>query len=117
MNEEKNPRQRRYSDNEIGTIKSLFGGENGESNLKLLRKVFLPKYDYEAPLGQTVDSLWMGLEQLSQMSPQDREVAILVQIRMNNHLEQQLLTLKFLANEKEETEEARLKRLKANSMR
>ena len=114
---DENKKQRRYTDSEIGIIKSLFGGENGESNLKLLRKVFLPKYDYEAPLGQTVDSLWMGLESLSQMSPQDREVAILVQIRMNNHLEQQLLTLKFLANEKELTPEELAKKKKADSMR
>ena len=114
MNEQK---QRRYTDEEIGVIKSLYGGDNGENNLKLLRKVFLPKYDYDAPLGQTVDSLWIGLDALSQMSPQDREVAILVQIRLNNHLEQQLLTLKYLANEKEVSAEEEAKRRKADSMK
>ena len=107
--------QIRYSEKELKMMKSMFGGDNGLKNLKLLSKVFLPKYDYDAPIGQTVDSLWMGLEQLSSMTPQDREMAIMTQIRINNHLEKQLMTLQYFANEKEESKEEKAKRLKADS--
>lgn len=111
-------RQNRYTEEEKQTIKSLFGGENGIKNLKILRKVFFPQYDYDLPIGQQqVDMGWYGLEMLAQMAPQDRELAILSQVRLSNHIEKQLQTLMVLANQKEENEEERKKKLEKDSVK
>ncbi len=104
-------KEKRFTDEEIGTIKALF--KNNEKGLKVLRKVFLPTYDFDAPLGQTVD-LWMTLNLMS-LSPQDREVQIIARNQLITHVEQQLMQLQFLAQEEEETEEAKKLRLEKNS--
>lgn len=105
--------QMRFSEEELTLLKATF--KDNEKLLKLLRKVFLPQYDPYAPFGQTVDSLWMGLDQLSQMVPQDRETMILTQIRLNNHIERQLMQLDALAKLKNETEEEEKARLEKDS--
>ena len=46
----------RITKEEEQLLKQHFGGN--DSLLKLLRKVFIPHYDVNAPLGQAVD-LWM----------------------------------------------------------
>lgn len=103
--------QRRYTDEEVNIIKSLFKGN--DKALKILRKTFLPTYDYEAPLGQVVD-LWMTLK-LDDQTPQQREVNILARNQVITHIEQQLIQLQFLANEVEETAEQKALREKKNS--
>lgn len=80
-------------------IKKLYGGEAGMHALKMLRKIFLPTYDPEAPVGQNMDLFWMGLDNLPMMSPADREISILSRIKMIHHVEQQLLQLNALANQ------------------
>lgn len=104
-------KQKRFTDEELNIIKSLF--KDNDKALKLLRKVFLPEYDFNAPLGQTVD-LWMTLNIMS-MSPQDREVNIIARNQLITHIEQQLVQLQFLANEKEESEEERKLKAEKNS--
>ena len=108
-------KQKRFTEDELLRIKALYSGENGVANLKLLRKVFFPQYDYEAPLGQTVHSLWMGLDQLAQMAPADRELAILSQIRLNQHIERHLIELSVLANQNVETEEEKKAKARRDS--
>lgn len=103
----------RFTDEELSLLKNTF--KDNEKLLKLLRKVFLPEYDPEAPLGQTVDRLWMGLDMLAQMSPHDRELAILVHLKLNNHVERQLIQLDALAKQEAESEEAKAKRIKKDS--
>lgn len=101
----------RFTEEELSLLKIF----KDEKLLKLLRKVFFPRYDYDAPIGQTIDMLWVGLEQLGQMSPQDRELAILSQIRLNSHIERQLMQLQFLANRNEESEDDKKKRIAKDS--
>ena len=103
--------QRRFTDEEFGIIKALF--KDNEKGLKLLRKVFLPTYDFDAPLGQVVD-LWMTLN-ITTMTPYDREVNILARNQLITHVEQQLIQLQHLANEKEETADEKSVRREKNS--
>jgi len=51
-------RQMMYTEDELTLIKATF--KNNEKLLKLMRKVFLPEYDPNAPLGQVID-LWLSL--------------------------------------------------------
>jgi len=97
-------------------IKSMFGGEVGIANLKLLRKIFSPEYDYNLPIGRQQETImWQNLDQLTSMAPADREVAILSQIKLSKHIEQQLQTLFYLVFQKEETMEDLAKRMQKNS--
>lgn len=109
-------KKNKYSDEELAIIKSLFGGDNGVKNLKLLRKVFAPEYDYNLPIGRQQETiLWQNLDQLSSMAPADREIAILSQIKLTRHIEGGLQALIFLANQKGETLEDVTKRMEKNS--
>lgn len=103
----------RFTEQEIATLRATFKGNL--PLVKLMRKVFLPPYDPSAPIGQTVDSIWMGLDQLAQMNPQDREMIILTQIRMNNLIERGLLQLQVLSEMEEESPEQIESRRKKDS--
>lgn len=86
-------KQMRFTDDELALIKSTF--QDNEKLLKVLRKVFLPEYDPNAPLGQAFD-LWMTID--VKTVPPDRAL-INVQARNEviTHIEQQLLQLQYLA--------------------
>lgn len=94
-----------FSSSELQLIKATF---SSESLLRLLRKVFLPPFDYDAPLGQAVD-VWLTLN-LEQMTPYDRELAILARTKLITYVERRLLDLQILAGMPEETLEERAKR-------
>lgn len=104
----------RFTESEMSLIRNTF---NREEVLKLLRKVLWPDFDWSAPIGQTKYGMWVGLEQLMQMSPQDREVAILSQIRLNNAIEHSLMELQYLASTKEETGEEKQEREAKDSVK
>lgn len=101
----------RYTDEEVALLKATFGGN--DKLLKLLRKVFAPSYDPQAPLHKTTDIMWVGLEQLAQMAPGDRELILMSQIRLNRHLENCLLDLSVLVN----TTEASPEQMKAKEVK
>lgn len=103
--------QRRFTDEELNIIKALF--KDNEKGLKVLRKVFLPTYDFEAPLGQVVD-LWMTVPQ-TDITPEYAYVNWKARNQVITHIEQQLIQLQLLANEKEETEEEKKLRAEKNS--
>jgi len=104
-------KQKRFTEQELGTIRALF--KDNEAGLKVLRKVFLPQYEYDAPLGQVID-LWMTLN-FQNMSPEEKIVNLTARNQVITHVEQQLSQLQFLANEKEETAEEKANRLAKNS--
>jgi hypothetical protein len=113
---EKELSKNRYNDDEFQIIKSLFGGEKGLKNLKLLRKVFSPEYDYDLPIGRQQDKiLWQNLDQMMAMAPADREIAILSQIKLTRHIETQLQGLFYLASQKETTVEELAEKMRKNS--
>lgn len=97
----------RFSDVELQTIRALFSDEN---NLKLLRKVFLPEYDYEAPVGQVID-LWLACD-VEKLSAEEAQLKIFSRNQLIAHVESMLLQLQTLAKpvETEDEKKARLKK-------
>ena len=92
-------KQMRYSEGEMEILQKTFKGN--EKLLKLLRKVFLPEYEPDAPIGQVVD-LWMTLD-LGGLSPQEQSVRIFARNSLITHIEHMINELNALANKKEET--------------
>lgn len=86
-------KQMRFSEEELQIIKNTFKGN--EKLLKLLRKVFLPEYDPQAPLGQVID-LWMTLD-LGGLTPDEQVRRIHARNQVITHIEQQLIQLNILA--------------------
>jgi hypothetical protein len=106
-----NSKQMRITDAELATIKSLFA-EN-EEGLKIMRKIFLPEIDYDAPLGQVVD-MWMPVE-VDEVSPEQAIINIKARKTLIVHVESCLMQLRTLAGTKEETVESTKDKLMKNS--
>lgn len=104
-------KEKRFTDKELQVIKTLF--KDNEEGLKVLRKVFLPTYDFNAPFGQVVD-LWMTVP-ATDITPEYAYVNWKARNQVISHIEQQLIQLQFLANEKEETEEEKKLKEEKNS--
>jgi hypothetical protein len=105
--------QMRFTDSELDLIRRTFKGN--ETLLKLLRKVFLPEIDPDAPLGQTID-LWMTIP-VNQLPPDQAVINLLARNQLIMHIEQQLLQLQKLAEIEEETEEEKKERIKKDSVK
>jgi hypothetical protein len=101
-------KQMRFTDEELNLVKNTFKGN--ERLVKLLRKVFLPEYDPNAPVGQVID-LWMTLD-LANLSEQEREVRLFARNGLIMHVEQQLMQLQVLAELPEDGESTEEKRKK-----
>lgn len=86
--------QMRFTGDELALIKSVF---KDEKVLKVLRKVFLPEIDPNAPLGQVID-LWMTIDVRS-LDPDQALIKMIARNELISHLEQQLMQLKVLANQ------------------
>ncbi len=87
-------RQMRISQEEIDTIKRSF--RDNEELLKLLRKIFLPEIDPEAPIGDQID-LWMTVPLQGQEPPQAL-ANLFARNQLITHVEQCLMQLNILAN-------------------
>lgn len=93
-NKQQKGRQMRFTEDELDLIRATY--KDNEKLLKLLRKVFLPEIDPEAPLGEMID-LWMGIKTNEDMS--DEQVATQVRVRnmLINHVDQMLMQLEALS--------------------
>lgn len=103
----------RFTQPELDLIKSTF--KDNEKLLKLLRKVFLPEYDPQAPFGQTVD-LWMTID-LSNLSPEEQIIRLIARNTIITHIEAQLMQLNTLAELKELTPQERAEKAMQDSMK
>lgn len=103
----------RFSEQELLTLKQMFGGENNESRIKLLRKVFLPEYDPNAPLQQNID-LWMTVP-IKDLSMEEAYVRLIARNEVITHVEAMLTQINLLANREELTEEQLKERIRKNS--
>lgn len=101
----------RISDVELELIKNTYS-ENDDL-LKLLRKIFLPELDVNAPIGQNLD-LWMTMK-IEDLSPEDALINLKARNTLIQHVEMCLGQLKILAGQKKETVEETKERLKKNS--
>lgn len=104
-------KQMRITDAELATIKSLFA--DNEEALKIMRKIFLPEIDYNAPLGQVMD-MWMPVE-VDEVSPEQALVNIKARKTLIIHVESCLMQLRTLAGSKEESVETTKEKLMKNS--
>lgn len=103
--------QMRITDKELELIKSTYAGN--EELLMLLRKVFLPELDPATPLGQNLD-LWMTLK-VEDLSPEEAIINLKARNTVIQHIEQQLLSLKLLAGQRDESVEETKTRLQQDS--
>lgn len=101
----------RITPEEIDLLKSTFKGN--EKLIKLLRKIFLPEVNPEAPLGQNID-LWMTVP-IKELSPEEAMVNIIARNNLIQHVETQLLQLKILADTEAKTLEEIRENLKKDS--
>jgi hypothetical protein len=102
----------RFTEAEMLQLKGMFGGED-LTNIKLLRKLFLPSYEADAPLQQNID-LWMTIN-LNDMTPEEALVRIYARNEVISHVEQRLNQIQILANATVETPEERDARLAKDS--
>ena len=98
--------QMRFTDEEVALLRNTFKGNT--RLLKLLRKVFLPELDPNAPLGQMID-LWLAMNP-AELTPDVAYINIKARNQLIGHVEQQLMQLEFLANLAEEEPVARAER-------
>lgn len=95
-------------------IKFLNGSfANNPVGLKALRKLFLYEVEMENPLGMARD-MWTTLD-LTNMSAEDRVLAVTARQMMIRHIEGALTVLATIAGDKVETQEEIEKRMKKNS--
>lgn len=104
-------RQMRITDIERSIIRNTFKG-NAEL-LKLMRKVFLPEYDPEAPLGQVID-LWMTVK-IDDKDPEAAYTHLVARNQLINHVDSCLMQLNTLAEMEDDSFEQALERTKKNS--
>lgn len=104
-------KQMRITPEEMAIIRTTFKGN--DALLKVLRKVFLPEIDPNAPLGQIVD-LWMSLN-LKDLTSEQALVKIEARNTLILHVEQQLIGLRSMADSVDETPAEATARLKKDS--
>lgn len=101
----------RITDAELSLIKQMYA-ENTPA-LKLLRKIFLPEVNAEAPIGQNFD-LWMTMK-IEDLSPEDALINLKARNTLIQHVEQCLLQLALLAGKPDESIDETKTKLAQNS--
>jgi hypothetical protein len=104
-------KQMRITPEEMALIRATFKGN--DALLKLMRKIFLPEIDPQAPLGQIVD-LWMALS-VKDLSNEQALVKLEARNTLILHVEQQLIGLKAMAESVDETPAQSAAKLKKDS--
>jgi hypothetical protein len=91
----------RFSDEEINIFRGVFGGN--EKLVKLMRKLFLPTMDFEAPLGQMID-LYMTLPVTQETPSEDVKIAVMSRNQLIAHVEHCLMQITVLSQPEVKTE-------------
>lgn len=95
----------RITEKDKALLKATYAGN--DALIKLLRKIFLPEIQADAPLGQNID-LWMTIP-VDNMSPEQALINLKARNTVIGHIELQLQVLQALANGEELTPEAKAK--------
>lgn len=106
-----NGRQMRFTPEEMTLLTATF--KDNLPLLKLLRKVFLPEVDPQAPLGQTVD-LWMTVD-LDNSTPEEALRNLKARNSLISHVEQMIMQLHVLATAPAETKAEKRERMAKDS--
>lgn len=104
-----------FTTKEEAFIKSVFSGDEGEKNLKIIRKALLPIYDVDGSIGLAVD-IWTG-ENYSNMLPDQQVQAVLSRVHFINSVERTLNMLKSVANRVEDTPQQQAERIRKDSVK
>ena len=105
--------QMRITPDEIQLLQMHF--KDNPMLLKLLRKLFLPEFDPNAPLGQSVD-LWT-IKDISSMTPEECKIYFWTRRDLIMHIESQLLQIDSLAGMKLESPKEKESRIKKDSQK
>lgn len=108
-----NGKQMRFTQKELDMLKGAFKGN--DALLKVLRKIFLPEIDPNAPIGQVID-LWMTVD-IRNMTPETAWMTLVARNSVITHVEQMLTQIEVLANMEEATPEKVQEARKQNSTR
>lgn len=103
--------QMRITEDERRIIAAAF--KDNEALLRLMRKVFLPELDPTAPIGQMID-LWLTVD-TKDMTPDMVYVNLQARNKLIQHVDQQLMTLKLIADAEQITPEQVAEKAKADS--
>ncbi len=106
-----NGSQMRITEKEMELIQRHF--KDNDTLLLLMRKIFLPEIDPNAPVGQVID-LWMTVN-IKDMTPEMAYQNIMARNMLISHVDQQLMTLKLIARMEKQTPEEAVAKVKANS--
>lgn len=106
-----NGSQMRINEDEMRLIRATF--KDNEPLLRLMRKMFLPEIDPSAPIGQMID-LWMTVD-IKEMSPEEAIINIKARNTLITHLDQQLMSLKLIANTEPMSQDEAVAKVKADS--
>lgn len=106
-----NGSQMRITTEDRKIIKGLF--KDNDPALKVLRKIFLPEIDPQAPLGQVID-LWMTVK-IDDMSPEEAVINLKARNLLIQHVEQMLIQLQIISKQEETTPEEAKAKVRADS--
>lgn len=108
---EQTEREMRITPADKQAIKSLFF--DNDPGLKVLRKIFLPVVDPNAPIGQVVD-LW-NVKEIDDMDPIDCKIYFMARSQLIKHVESCILQLSIIAKKEGKTQEQKVEDRKKNS--
>lgn len=111
--EKQNGSQMRITDEEQALIKSTF--KNNEMLLKLMRKMFLPELDPNAPIGQMVD-LYRTIP-TKDRDPESIAIELTARNMVIDHVDNVLMQLLLMARQEQVTPEQMKEKVVANSAR
>lgn len=106
-----NGSQMRITKADKDLIKAVFKGN--EPLLLLMRKIFLPEIDPNAPIGQVID-LWMTVK-VEGLSLEEQLINLKARNSLISHVDNMLMTLKLISELEEQTPEQAALKTKANS--
>ena len=113
MSEQKGNSQMRITEEEQEIIKSTF--KNNDALVKVLRKMFLPELDPQAPVGQMID-LYRTIS-TKDRDPRDIAVELTARNMVIDHVENVLMQMWLLSMQEVQTPEQLKESLKKNSIR
>lgn len=108
-----NGSQMRITPEEMEIIKATF--RNNDRLLKLMRKMFLPELDPNAPMGQMLD-LWMTVS-IKDKTPEEAYLELLARNTLISHVDQVLTQMSLLSMMEDKTPEEVVAKLKADSVK
>ena len=107
--------QKRFTPQELSLIRNTF--KDKPELLKLVRKVMLPEIDTDAPLGQVIDMSLIEANEVKGLDLERAYVHLLARSLQINMMENGLMQLSILAEEKQETEAEEIARRKKDSLK